>query len=305
MAEEKLYPLPPLHALRSFHAAAQFGRFRDAASALGLSESAVSHQVRKLEDYLGVQLFERNANSVRLTMTGEAYFAEISPALARIRKATQDLSGPCCRVALTMTTSLATTWFIPRLAKLEAALPEINVQLVPTGRVVDLRREQIDLGIRYGLGRWPGLTAHHLFDEQAFPVCRPGMVDADADPQTALRDNRLILNGPTSEEWREWAEAHALAAPSLSGALELNGTDQVLEAAGQGLGLAIGRRPMVDWWLDEGRLVAPFGSADESGCAYFLIYPDDGEITVPARRLARWLMGICKGEEAAHQLKLD
>jgi LysR family glycine cleavage system transcriptional activator len=302
MSDEKLFPLPPLHALRSFHAAARFGRFREAAAALGLSESAVSHQVRKLEDYLGVRLFERAGNAVRLTLAGQAYFDDIDPAFSEIRRATEALAGPCCRVSLTLPTSLATLWLIPRLAQLEAALPEVNLQMVPSNRVFDLRREQIDLAIRHGEGRWNGYTASHLFDEQAFPVCRPGLLPGDANPETALAQARLIVSAGHREEWREWAQAHGIEPPQLENALVLDGAEQILLAAGEGLGLGIGRRPMVDWWLVEGRLVAPFGSADESGCAYYLVYPETGELSVPARRVARWLVDVSKGEEAAEQL---
>lgn len=302
MPEEKLFPLPPLHALRSFHAAAHFGRFREAASALGLSESAVSHQVRKLEDYLGIRLFERAGNAVRLTLAGQTYFDEIDPAFARIRSATETLSGPCCRVTLTLPTSLATLWLIPRLAMLEASLPEVNLQMVPSNRVVDLRREQIDLAIRYGGGTWPGYVAAHLFDEQAFPIGRPGLIPEEADRQTALRTIRPIVNAAHREEWREWAQARGLEPPSLENALALEGAEQILQAAAEGLGLGIGRRPLVDRWLEDGRLAAPFGSADESGCAYYLVYPAAGELSVPARRVARWLVGISKGEEEAKQL---
>ena len=170
MSEERLSQLPPLHALRSFHAAARCGRFREAAGALGLSESAVSHQVRKLEDHLGVRLFDRAGNAVRLTLAGQTYFDEIDPAFSRIRRATEALAGPVCRVSLTLPTSLATLWLIPRLGQLEAALPEINLQMIPSNRVVDLRREQVELGIRYGQGSWSGLNAVRLFGEQAFPV---------------------------------------------------------------------------------------------------------------------------------------
>jgi len=304
MSEEKLLALPPLHALRSFHAAGRFGRFRDAATALGLTESAVSHQVRKLEDYLGVRLFERAGNAVRLTLAGQTYFEEIDPAFARIRRATEALAGPCCRVSLTLPTSLATLWLIPRLAQLEAALPEVNLQMVPSNRVVDLRREQIDLAIRHGEGHWPGLVTVHLFNEQAFPVARPGYVEEGADIATALRKCRLIINGGIHpEEWREWAQAHGVEAPSLDGALVLDGTEQIMQAAAEGLGIGIGRRPLVDSWLTDGRLSAPFGNADESGCAYYLALPEDvGEIGVPARRVARWLVGICKGKEEAEKL---
>jgi len=300
--DDRLSQLPPLHALRSFHAAARFGRFRDAAAALGLSESAVSHQVRKLEDYLGVSLFERAGNAVRLTLVGQTYFDEIDPAFSRIRRATEALSGPCCRVSLTLPTSLATLWLIPRLSQLEAALPEVNLQMIPSNRVVDLKREQVDLGIRYGQGTWSGLSAVHLFDEQAFPICKPGLLPDDADAAKALGKHRLIVNSGRQEEWREWTQAHCYAPPTLQNALMLDGTEQILEAAAGGLGIGIGRRPLVDRWLAEGKLVAPFGTADESGCAYYLIFGDIEELSVPARRVGRWLVGITKGEQVAEAL---
>ncbi len=302
MSEERLSQLPPLHALRSFHAAARFGRFRDAAGALGLSESAVSHQVRKLEDYLGVRLFDRAGNAVKLTLAGQTYFDEIDPAFSRIRRATEALSGPCCRVSLTLPTSLATLWLIPRLGQLEAALPEINLQMIPSNRVVDLRREQVELGIRYGQGSWGGLNSIRLFDEQAFPICRPGLIPVDAHPEEALGGHRLIVNASHQEEWREWTQAHCIPVPLLQNALVLDGSEQVLEAAAGGLGIGIGRQPLVDRWLGEGKLVAPFGTAGESGCAYYLIYADVDELSVPARRVARWLVGITRGEAAAKEL---
>ncbi len=305
MPEEKLFPLPPLHALRSFHAAARFGRFREAASALGLSESAVSHQVRKLEDYLGMRLFERAGNAVKLTLAGQTYFDEIDPAFARIRSATESLSGPCCRVTVTLPPSLATLWLIPRLARLEAAVPEVNLQMVPSSRVVDLRREQIDLAIRYGCGSWPGCVATHLFDEQAFPVCRPGLVPDGESLESALKRMRLIVNGWHREEWREWAQARGLEPPALDNALVLEGTEPILQAAAEGLGLGIGRRPLVDKWLSEGRLAAPFGDADESGCAYYLVHPEKGELSVPARRVARWIVGISSGDHVQHDARRE
>jgi LysR family glycine cleavage system transcriptional activator len=292
--DSHLSPLPPLHALRAFHAAARFGRFREAASALGLTESAVSHQVRKLETFLQVPLFERAGNRVSLTPAGQTYFAEVDPAFARIRAATDALGRPAHRVALTLPSCLATLWLIPRLAGLEAEFPEISLQLMTTTRLCDLKREQIDLGIRYGVGHWTGLAAEHLFDEQAFPVCSPGLLGGEgpADPLSALRSARLIANSGHPEEWNEWARAHDLEPPSLKGAILLDSSEQILEAASQGLGLAIGRQPMLARYLAEGRVVAPFGDRDLSGCAYFLVHPDDLELNVATRRVARWIAAL-------------
>jgi len=303
VAVEKMAALPPLHALRAFDAAARHGRFRDAAKALGLSESAVSHQVKKLEDYLSVALFERRGNAVALTGAGRRYFEQIEPAFARIRTATEDIKGPLdrARVAVTLPGTLATFWLIPKLHRLEALHPEISLQLVTTERISDLRREQINLAIRYGRGPWPGTSSEHLLDEQAFPVCKPGFVPPDlADkPGDALRKLRLIVNDTHVPEWQEWSRANGLEPPPLRGAIMLHASDQVLGAAIEGLGMAIGRRPLVDRWLEEGRLVAPFGAADLSGAAYFLAWPDDIELSVAARKVARWLHDMAKAEAKA------
>ncbi len=299
---ERMSALPPLHALRAFDAAARYGRFRDAAKALGLSESAVSHQVKKLEDYLAVALFERRGNAVALTAAGRRYFEQIEPAFSRIRSATGDIKGAFdrSRVALTLPGTLATFWLIPKLHRLEALHPDISLQLVTTERISDLRREQIHLAIRYGRAPWPGMTSEHLLDEQAFPVCRPGYMPAElADrPGEALRKLRLIVNDTHVPEWQEWARAHGLEPPSLRGAIMLHASDQVLGAAIEGLGMAIGRRPLVDRWLSEERLVAPFGATDLSVAAYYLAWPDDIELSVAARKVARWLHDMAKAEAA-------
>ena len=300
MPPDKISALPPLHALRAFDAAARYGRFRDAAKALGLSESAVSHQVKKLEEYLAIGLFERRGNAVSLTAAGRRYFEQIEPAFSRIRSATDDIKGAFdrSRVALTLPGTLATFWLIPKLHRLEALYPDISLQLVTTERISDLRREQIHLAIRYGRAQWPGITSELLLDEQAFPVCKPGYMPADlaGRPGEALRKLRLIVNDTHVPEWQEWARAHGLEPPSLRGAIMLHASDQVLGAAIEGLGMAIGRRPLVDRWLNEGRLVAPFGAADLSGAAYYLAWPDDIELSVAARKVARWLHEMAKAE---------
>jgi LysR family glycine cleavage system transcriptional activator len=299
MAEHRLPPLPPLHALRTFHAAALFGRFREAAVALGLSESAVSHQVKKLERYLGCQLFERAGNNVRLTSAGDTYFRQIDPAFSALRDATEEIRGPLdrARVSITVPGTLATSWLIPKLNKLEARHSDISVQLITTERLCDLRREQINLAIRYGRGPWDGMVTEHLLDEQAFPVCAPALLERipEGRPEEALRKLRLIVNDTVPTEWQAWAQAHGLQPPSMRGAIILHATDQTHGAAAEGLGIAMGRRPMVDRWLSDGRLVAPFGAEGLSGAAYFLVYPEDVELTVPARKVANWLR-----EVAAH-----
>ena len=289
-------PLPPFAALRAFHAAAVHGRFRDAAQSLGLTESAISHQVRRLEDFLRVALFDRSGPGVRLTAAGRRYLEQIDPAIRQIQAATEAMLRPTGRavVRLTLPPSLAATWLIPQLGAFERAHPDVELQLVPTTRMVDLKRDQVDLAIRHGKGVWPGTDATFLLAETALPVCAPGylVLGPDEAPLAALERVRLIVNTRFPDEWEEWARARGLAPPALVGAIELEGMEETLLIAESGHGLAIGRRPVVDDRLARGTLVAPFGAGDPTGAAYYLCQPSDVPPTAAARRLARWLRAL-------------
>jgi LysR family glycine cleavage system transcriptional activator len=295
MAEPRT-PLPPFAALRAFHAAALHGRFRAAAASLGVTESAISHQVRRLEDFLRTALFDRSGPGVRLTAAGRRYLEQIDPAIRQIQAATEALLRPGGRnvVRLTLPPSLAATWLIPQLGAFEREHPEVELQLVPTTRVVDLQRDQVDLAVRHGKGAWPGIEATFLLAETALPVCAPGYLTLapDEDPLAALGRVRLIVNTRFAAEWEDWARARRLAPPPLAGAIELEGTEEALLVAESGHGLAIGRRPLVDDRLARGTLVAPFGAGDPTGAAYYLCRPSDVPPTAVARRLARWLQAL-------------
>jgi LysR family glycine cleavage system transcriptional activator len=295
MAEPKV-PLPPFAALRAFHAAAVHGRFRAAAASLGVTESAISHQVRRLEHFLRTALFDRSGPGVRLTAAGRRYLEQIDPAIRQIQVATEAMLRPSGRnvVRLTLPPSLAATWLIPQLGAFEHAHPDVELQLVPTTRVVDLLRDQVDLAVRHGKGAWPGIDATFLLAETALPVCAPGYLTLgpDDDPLAALARVRLIVNTRFPAEWEEWARARSLAPPPLAGAIELEGTEEALLVAESGHGLAIGRLPLVDDRLARGTLIAPFGGGDPTGAAYYLCRPAAVAPTAVARRLERWLRGL-------------
>ena len=286
--------MPPFAALRAFHAAASHDRFRDAAESLGVTESAISHQVRRLEDFLHTVLIDRSGARARLTDAGRRYFEEIDPAIRRIQAATEAVLPDTGRsaVRLTLPPSLAATWLIPRLGDFERRHPGIDLQVIPTTRVVDLGRDQVDLAIRHGKGDWPDLEAAFLLEEAALPVCAPGYLDPlpDTPIPAALQGVRLIVNGSFPDEWEEWARARGLEPPSLVGAITLDAMEQALQVAEGGHGLAMGRRPVVDDRLARGTLIAPFGDASPTGAAYYLCRPAGEHASAPARRLERWLV---------------
>ena len=289
--------LPPFSALLAFRAAATHDRLAEAAESLGVTESAVSHQLRQLETFLQTKLFDRSGGRLALTETGRRYLDRIDPAIREIQAATEAVLPAPDRAAvrLTLPPSLAVTWLIPRLGGFEREHPSLDLQLIPTTRVVDLRRDHVDLAIRHGKGNWPGVEARFLFEDLATPVCAPGYLpeiggDSGGEPSPdLLARHRLIVNGSVPDEWEEWARARGLPAPSLDGALVLDTIEQVLEVAESGHGLAIGRRPFIDARLAAGSLSAPFGAAGPTGAAYYLCRPADIDPTAAARRVARWL----------------
>ncbi len=285
--------LPPFAALRAFHAAATHDRYRDAADSLGLTESAISHQVRRLEEFLRTPLIDRSGKRPKLTDTGRRYLEQIEPAMRQIHSATEALLPASGRsaVRLTLPPSFAATWLIPRLGAFEREHPEIDLHLSTTTRVVDLKGDQMDLAIRHGKGTWPDVEATYLLEETAMPVCAPGYFDPvpQVPSQEVLRNVRFIVNANVPDEWEEWARAHGLEPPALSDLVTLEAMEQALQVAESGHGLAMGRRPVVDGWLERGRLVAPFGGAEPTGAAYYLCRPTAAVPTAAGRRLERWL----------------
>ena len=285
--------LPPFAALRAFPAAATHDRYRDAADSLGVTESAISHQVRRLEDFLRTPLMDRSGKRPKLTDIGRRYLQQIEPAMHQIHAATEALLPASGRTAvrLTLPPSFAATWLIPKLGAFEREHPEIDLQLIATTRVIDLKGDQMDLAIRHGNGSWPDVEATYLLEETAMPVCAPGYFDRlpQVPSQEVLDNVRFIVNANAPDEWEEWARAHGLEPPATSDLVTLDAMEQALQVAESGDGLAMGRRPVVEPWMERGRLVAPFGGADPTGAACYLCRPSAAPPTAAGRRLERWL----------------
>ncbi len=289
---------PPFAPLKSFFAAAESGRLRGAAELLGLTESAVSHQVKRLEEFLGIALFERHGRELRLTTAGTRFHHAIRPALAAIQAATEDMIAAPRRQRVTVTspTSIAAFWLIPRMARLQQRHPSLDLQLVATNRVCDLEREQIDLAIRYGTGQWRDLEVRELMPELYFPVASPeflGRQGARA-PDELLRTARIIANALHPDEWAEWCGAHGLPPPRTSNMITLSSAELVVPAVLDGVGVGMGRRPIIDPLLKEGRLVPLFHDRAIGKAVYYLVRPRARGLSAAARKVADWLI-----EEAA------
>jgi LysR family glycine cleavage system transcriptional activator len=259
--------LPGLGALKSFEAAARLLSFTRAADELGVTPAAVSYRMRELEDQLGIKLFQRTSRVVELTEAGRLLLTGVGEALDGIGRTVARLRGAEGRPRLTATTSpsFAAKWLVPRLHRFLERYPDADVRIDVSDRLVDLSREEIDFGVRFGRGEYPGLRADRLFDETIFPVCSPALL-AGPRPLKQPRDLRhhtLIhvdwqAQWATWPDWRMWLLAAGLRDLDSQHGLHFTQTSIALQAAIDGQGVALCESTLVAGDLASGRLVRPF-----------------------------------------------
>ncbi len=305
---EKLSMTTPayLNALRAFDAAARHQSFSAAAAELNVTPAAVGQQVRNLESWLGIALFARaSSGSARLVLTDAARaalpdiregFERLTVGLARLKDA-----GVHAGLTITVSPAFAAKWLLPRIERFQQAYPDLDVLLDTNARSVDFQAERIDVGVRYGGGRWPGLTAVRLMDEVMFPVCSPdfgplkgGTLSAEALQGCTLIHDLSMANEPDYPTWRMWLDASGYPLIKANHGLRINNSAAVLQAAMEGQGLALARSVMVRDDLAAGRLIRPF--ADKGlDCpltqAYYVVYrPECGELP-KVRAFRDWVLG--------------
>jgi len=271
----------PFTSLRAFEAVARLHSFSEAAAEIGVSQSAVSQQVRVLEEWLGQPLLVRAARSSRPTEEGARLARVIAEGLGGIVEACEKVRE-ARRAERTVTINclpgFAFIWLFPRLLSFDLVHPNITISITTETGIAGSRA---DLAIRYGNGRAPGFVAEPLLGETVFPVCAPSLLRgeapvrdvADLARHTLLRDefSATTADPPT---WEFWAAAHGLSLPKPVRSRTFGQSNLVVQAAISGLGVALGRTPLVDVALQEGRLVRPFGEDMRSMCKYWLVYED-------------------------------
>ncbi|WNG32604.1 transcriptional regulator GcvA [Archangium violaceum] len=264
--------IPPLGALRAFEAGARHLSFTRAAAELCVTQAAISHQVRQLEDWLGVSLFERRGHALRLTAKGAAYLRELTPAFERMSEATTRLyereQGP---LRITVLPSFASCWLVPRLEGFRRLHPDIELHLTSSAELWDFLDDRFDLGIRSGLGRWTGLKAYQLADEALSPVCSPSLAKKLRSPSD-LRKVRLLHDTP-KDGWRRWLDGAGVDGVDAEAGPAFNDAGLVLQAAVHGHGVALGRLLLASDDLKAGRLVQPFAKALPNDFSYWLVHP--------------------------------
>ncbi len=297
--------LPPLNLLASFEAAARHLSFTKAAAERFVTQSAMSRQMRALEDDLGTPLFRRQHRALALTEPGTRLFAVCTAVLAQLRGSVRELRAPSQRevLALTTTPGLASFWLIPRLPAFTRAHPGIDVRLDAAFELRSLAAEGFDLAIRYA--RPEKVAGQRLFGESVLPVCSPKLLrrlplkrPEDLAQHTLLQLEPSVSGGMPIE-WEPWLQAIGLAALEPASRLSLSGYNELVAAAVAGQGVALGRRPLVDELLREGRLVAPLPRSVATPRSYILVVDPAARTRPAVRALESWLIAQAAVEREA------
>lgn len=292
--------LPPLDLLAAFESAARHRSFTLAANERFVTQSAISRQIKALEDDLGVTLFHRRHRTLELTDEGRFFHEAVTGALAEIRRAATRLRTPVTHAVLTVTTTpgFASLWLIPRLAEFTRAHPKVNVRLDASYTAREVGLDGIDVAIRYGrVGTTPG---RRLSGEEVMPVCSPALVDPKSRrlrrpldlaqfPLLAMAGGPLASQRSPLVDWDAWFEANGVHGPVDATTIAFSDYDDVVRAALLGQGIALGRRPLVDALVESGQLVIPLAGAMTSPRAYFVVVSPESAHREATDAFVAWL----------------
>jgi LysR family glycine cleavage system transcriptional activator len=291
--------IPHLTALRAFETAARHLSFRAAAHELGLSPSAVSHQIRSLENYLEVRLFDRLTRAIALTEAGEALRPGVEDGFRRIEDAVRQVRSLKTHAVIVISAgpAIAAKWLVPRLYHFEERYPAIEIRITTSSRMIDLEREDIDVAIRYGLGKYEGLETTRLFGEAYVPMCSPGLLSSRPKPlrkPADLAHHRLLhvdaapFPGPTPG-WPEWLKAEKVRKVDGMVGRHFAQSDHAMQAAIDGAGVLLGRVAIASADLAAGRLVRPFDKEMPSDFGYFFVTRKGRLREKPIAALLQWI----------------
>jgi LysR family transcriptional regulator, glycine cleavage system transcriptional activator len=288
-----MHDLPPLPWLRAFEVSARHLSFTSAAQELGLSQAAVSKQIKLLELKLGEPLFHRFPRSLRLTKAGEAFLPKVQDAFERLAAGAREVFGPRRADVLTIrcVVGFAVNWLAPRLPDFMARHPDIALRLISSVWNEDGGGEAFDLDIRYGDGKWPGVNSERLTHEELQPVCSPTMIkDGLLKTPADLLGQTLIHVLGYKEGWALWLKKAGVKQASANPGLQCDTSLMAFELAAEGAGVALGRTSMIGKELSSGRLAAPFALAVPVEEGFHLVSRENAQNARQAEVFREWLL---------------
>ncbi len=298
--------LPPLNALRAFEAAARHLNFSRAADELSVTPGAVSQQIQNLEDYVGVALFKRTPKGLLLTDPAQIALPALREAFDRLAEAASMLTAAVDgrRLTVSVAPSFAAKWLVPRLGHFEALHPQVDVWISAGMELVDFNSGEIDIAIRYGAGRYPGLEVVRLMQETVIPVASPDLLASQPLNDPADLSGHILLHdgSPDADEscpdWTMWLAARGVKGVDGTRGPRFNQSSLVIEAAVGGRGVALAKRALAQADLDAGRLVSPFPITTAVDFAYYLVHPKPKGRLPQVKAFMTWLTAEAEAHEA-------
>lgn len=283
--------MPPLNALRTFEAAARRLNFTDAAGELHVTQAAVSHQIRALEEWFGFPLFIRSGRRLSLTDKGAQLLPAVSGALSQLRTAVDELTDPGRDTRLTVSTmySFAATWLVPRLRRFRQAHPEIDVRITNDEAIIDFRVEDVDMAVRYGRGGWPDVVAEQWMEEDIFPVCSPALLEEIPLDTPQDLANHTLIHDDHEINWRLWLKTAGVTGVNPDRGPYYQTTALAIQAAVDGQGVALGRGALVSTQLENGALVRPFDLSLPDDLCFYVVYPPAAAGSRKVQLFTDWL----------------
>ena len=285
--------LPPLAALRVFECVSRHMSFTEAARELSVTQGAVSHQIRALEDWLGFELFQREGRALRLSRGARAYADTIAGALQQIAAQTDALRQARSHQVLTVRgyTTFLVRWLIPRLPAFQAAHPDVEIRLEASADPVDFKRDQADVAVLYGSGTWPDLKADLLFSDELVPVCSPQLTGKSRKMSAAkLLGLPLLHLNVRRRDWPDWIEMVGLTREADRRDMRFEDLSIVYQCAIDGLGVAMGQRKYLADEIANGRLVVPIDEPLTRDAGYYLVCPKESAGDPKVERFRAWLL---------------
>jgi LysR family glycine cleavage system transcriptional activator len=285
----------PLNGLRAFEAAARYLSFTRAADDLHVTQAAISHQVRGLEQRLGVPLFRRLNRALLLTDEGQRLYPAVRDAFDRLATAVDGLRDREATGALTVSVlpSFAAKWLVPRLGHFQQRHPEFDLRITASEAITDLARDAVDVGLRFGDGSWPGVRAERVLEEEVTPVCSPRMARHVRSPRdlaevTLLHESmEPLYRFPT---WADWLAAAGVEGVDVTRGLGFSHSHIMLQAAIDGAGVALGQMTLAADDVAAGRLVTPFDLRLPAGYAYYLVTEPAAAERPKIRAFREWIL---------------
>jgi LysR family glycine cleavage system transcriptional activator len=292
--------LPSLNGLRAFEAAARHLSFTLAASELNVTQTAISHQIRRLEEELGIRLFIRRNRALALTAEARDYLPGVRAAFNDLRLATDRLLRKDDGHTLTVSTlaSFAAKWLLPRLSAFQESHPGIDVRITTSTNLIDFQRDNVDAAIRYGRGQWPGVRTEWLMADEVFPVCSPALLQGSRPLRRPedLRDH-VLLHSSNGDDWRLWLTAAGLPTDiSKQPGVTFDLIFMTVQAAIDGIGVAMGRTSYVRDDVAKGRLVVPFEIALPADAGFYLVTPETRADSPKLQAFRQWLVGAAQNK---------